>query len=53
MASLLELPKAFTQEDRIKHVLDHAETYISWVEDPVKHDQWSRYANKYQVLRTA
>ncbi len=53
MASLLELPKAFTQADRIQHVLEHANTYILWVEDPVKHDQWSRYYNKYQLLRTS
>ena len=39
MASLLELPKGFTHEDRIQYVLNQSHTIKSWSRNPILNNQ--------------
>lgn len=53
VASLLELPKGFTLEDKINVVLNKEEVFRKWVQDPKKNNEWTKYDDKFQLLRGA
>lgn len=53
MSNLLEAPKGYTWDDRIKYVKSLKSEIQKWTQDPFINQNWMKYELKYQVLRTA